>query len=59
MATRASSHRSPAPPTPAPLPAVPAASTFADAFPHSSKVYVDGARGVSVPMREIALGGGE
>ena len=31
---------------------------FASAFPNSRKVYVDGAR-VRVPMREIALGGGE
>ena len=30
-------------------------SEFATAFPNSRKVYVDGARGVRVPMREIAL----
>ena len=35
------------------------ATTLADAFPNSSKVYVDGPRGISVPMREIALSGGE
>src|SRR5512145_2484033 len=35
-----------------------AASDFSTAFPNSRKVYVDG-RGVRVPMREIALGGGE
>jgi phosphomethylpyrimidine synthase len=29
------------------------------AFPNSRKVYVEGRRGVRVPMREIALGGGE
>jgi phosphomethylpyrimidine synthase len=32
---------------------------YGDAFPNSTKVYVDGPRGVSVPMREIALSGGE
>ncbi|HEU4763003.1 MAG TPA: phosphomethylpyrimidine synthase ThiC, partial [Gemmatimonadales bacterium] len=30
-----------------------------DAFPNSTKVYVDGPRGISVPVREIALSGGE
>jgi phosphomethylpyrimidine synthase len=35
------------------------ATTLADAFPNSTKVYVDGPRGVSVPMREISLSGGE
>ncbi|HEV7366041.1 MAG TPA: phosphomethylpyrimidine synthase ThiC [Gemmatimonadales bacterium] len=30
-----------------------------DAFPNSTKVYVDGPQGVRVPMREIALSGGE
>ena len=34
------------------------ASDFASAFPESRKVYVE-QRGVRVPMREIALGGGE
>ena len=29
------------------------------AFPNSTKVYVDGPHGVRVPMREIALSGGE
>jgi phosphomethylpyrimidine synthase len=38
-----------------PLPA----SSFGDAFPNSTKVYVDGPAGVRVPMREIALSGGE
>jgi phosphomethylpyrimidine synthase len=32
---------------------------FDTAFPASSKVYVDGPRGVRVPMREIALSGNE
>ena len=35
------------------------AAEFADAFPHSRKVYVEGSRGVRVPMREITLSGGE
>src|SRR5216117_2665154 len=34
-------------------------SEFSTAFPNSRKVYVDGPRNVRVPMREIALGGGE
>src|SRR5438105_15189818 len=34
-------------------------SEFGQAFPKSTKVYVDGAQHVSVPMREIALTGGE
>jgi phosphomethylpyrimidine synthase len=35
------------------------ADTPKDAFPGSRKVYVEGSRGVRVPMREIALSGGE
>src|SRR5204862_8316462 len=31
-------------------------STFNEAFPNSTKIYVDGLLGVRVPMREIALG---
>jgi phosphomethylpyrimidine synthase len=38
-----------------PLPA----AEFSSAFPNSRKVYVDGRRGVRVPMREIALSGDE
>src|SRR5215510_3454445 len=34
-------------------------SEFSTAFPNSTKVYVDGPQGVRVPMREIALSGGE
>ncbi|HWF83833.1 MAG TPA: phosphomethylpyrimidine synthase ThiC [Vicinamibacterales bacterium] len=34
-------------------------SDFATAFPNSLKILVDGPQGVRVPMREIALGGGE
>ncbi|HYC31433.1 MAG TPA: phosphomethylpyrimidine synthase ThiC [Gemmatimonadales bacterium] len=32
---------------------------FGEAFPNSTRVYVEGSRGVRVPMREIALSGGE
>jgi phosphomethylpyrimidine synthase len=32
---------------------------YGDAFPNSTKVYVDGPHGIRVPMREIALSGGE
>src|SRR3954447_22735066 len=32
---------------------------YGDAFPNSTKVYVDGPGGIRVPMREIALSGGE
>ncbi len=44
------------------IPAPPADSSgtgFADAFPASRKVYLEGPRGIRVPMREIALTGGE
>src|SRR5262245_17896541 len=34
-------------------------SEFSKAFPNSTKVYVDGSQDVRVPMREIALTGGE
>jgi phosphomethylpyrimidine synthase len=37
----------------------PAATQFEAAFPNSRKVYVDGRHGVGVPLREIALSGGE
>ncbi len=43
---------------PAP-PASHAVSDFASAFPNSHKVYVDGPQGIRVPMREIAVSGGE
>jgi len=36
-----------------------AGADYPDAFPNSSKVYVRGPRGVRVPVREIALSGGE
>ena len=35
------------------------AAEFADAFPQSRKIYVEGSRGIRVPMREITLSGGE
>jgi phosphomethylpyrimidine synthase len=38
---------------------LPQTGDFASVFPSSSKVYVDGPRGLRVPMREIALSGGE
>src|SRR5580765_6720148 len=34
-------------------------STFSEAFPNSTKIYVDGPLGVRVPMREVALSAGE
>jgi phosphomethylpyrimidine synthase len=37
----------------------PAPGDYGDAFPNSSKVYLDGPHGIRVPMREIALSGGE
>ncbi len=40
--------------TPTPPP-----STLEEAFPNSRKVYLEGTRGIAVPMREIALSGGE
>ncbi|MBA3521484.1 MAG: phosphomethylpyrimidine synthase ThiC, partial [Gemmatimonadales bacterium] len=43
------------------LPARPPASPsdFGEAFPNSFKVYLEGFGGIRVPMREIALSGGE
>ena len=32
---------------------------FASAYPNSTKVVVEGPQGVRVPMREVALAGGE
>jgi phosphomethylpyrimidine synthase len=45
------------PPTPAVRPAP--LPSYREAFPNSTKVYLEGPRGVRVPMREIALSGGE
>ncbi|HEX8904474.1 MAG TPA: phosphomethylpyrimidine synthase ThiC, partial [Longimicrobiaceae bacterium] len=42
-----------------PRPDTPAAGDYGDAFPSSRKVYVEGRHGIRVPMREIALSGGE
>ena len=48
-----------APPArPAARPSVPL-SDYGEAFPRSRKVYVEGPGGIRVPMREIALSGGE
>ncbi len=41
------------------LPQRPTAESYGDSFPNSTKVYVEGARGVRVPMREVALSDGE
>ena len=32
---------------------------YGEAFPNSKRIYVDGPQGIRVPMREIALSGGE
>ncbi|HUQ15786.1 MAG TPA: phosphomethylpyrimidine synthase ThiC [Gemmatimonadales bacterium] len=40
------------------LPARPTES-YGDSFPNSTKVYLEGSRGIRVPMREIALSDGE
>ena len=32
---------------------------YGEAFPNSKKIYVEGPQGIRVPMREIALSGGE
>ena len=53
MATREQTPRT----TRAPKPA--AGNSFAEAFPSSTKVYLEGPHGVRVPVREIALSGGE
>jgi phosphomethylpyrimidine synthase len=41
------------------LPARPTTESYGDSFPNSIKVYVEGSRGIRVPMREIALSEGE
>src|SRR5690349_15944617 len=53
MATREQSPRTSRAPNPA------TGTSFTDAFPGSTKVYLEGPRGVRVPVREIALAGGE
>ncbi|MGH7499931.1 MAG: phosphomethylpyrimidine synthase ThiC, partial [Gemmatimonadales bacterium] len=42
-----------------PVPASSILPGYGDAFPRSTKVYVEGSRGIRVPTREIALSGGE
>ena len=37
----------------------PAEQSYGSAFPNSTKVYLPGPDGIRVPMREIALSGGE
>jgi phosphomethylpyrimidine synthase len=44
---------------PQPRTHAPSAGDYGDAFPSSRKVYVEGRHGIRVPMREIALSGGE
>jgi phosphomethylpyrimidine synthase len=56
MATRTKTPRSTRRARPAD---VPFPSSYSESFPNSTKVYVEGPRGVRVPMREIALSGGE
>ncbi len=41
------------------LPTPSTVATYGDAFPNSTKVYLAGPRGIRVPIREIALSGGE
>ena len=58
MATRSTSPRSTRRVKQA-RPSIAVGGSFAESFPHSTKVYVEGAEGVRVPMREISLSGGE
>src|SRR5689334_20714145 len=47
---------------PAPLsvtPDTPHVGDYGDAFPHSTRAFVEGPHGMRVPFREIALTGGE
>jgi len=48
----------PGPLSPQPERVPPATSDYGEAFPNSRKVYLDGPRGIRVPMREISLSGG-
>jgi len=41
------------------IPPVPPATSLGAAFPNSRKAYLDGPGGIRVPVREIALSGGE
>src|SRR5512141_7281 len=56
MATGTPRAQPPRPPEP---PAVPPAESYAEVFPRSTKVYLEGPRGVRVPVREIAQSDGE
>jgi phosphomethylpyrimidine synthase len=56
MATRTARAQPPRPPEPL---VAPPAESYAEAFPRSTKVYLEGPRGVRVPVREIAQSGGE
>ncbi len=56
MATRSTTSRSTGRVKP---PAAASSNSFSESFPNSTKVYVEGPRGLRVPMREIALSGGE
>jgi phosphomethylpyrimidine synthase len=58
MATRTASRPAPRRP-PSDSAVTGSAMTYAEAFPRSAKVYLDGPRGVRVPVRQIALSGGE
>jgi phosphomethylpyrimidine synthase len=58
MATRSTTPRSPRRVKQA-RPSTAVGGSFAESFPNSTKVYVEGAEGVRVPMREISLSGGE
>ena len=40
-------------------PVVADVSSYREAFPHSTKAYLEGPRGVRVPVREITLSGGQ
>ena len=42
-----------------PHPSTTVGGGFAESFPDSTKVYIEGPKGVRVPMREISLSGGE
>ena len=44
---------------PAKSPETPHVGDYGDAFPHSTRVLVEGPQGIRVPFREIALSGGE
>jgi phosphomethylpyrimidine synthase len=52
-------HKAAKRPARSPNPASMSGADYGEAFPNSTKVYVEGPRGIRVPMREIALSGGE